>query len=155
MRMRAIPVPPAEDAMELVTSGAIGFVEIVYPRKAVFRASADATIPTGNHSVENASGPVVATTDLTCLHAPLRSRRILEAQVEHGRRISEVSNEETTAWHARRWVQLYENGDFAGEWPANSSLNGALDVYGKRHRVEPDDRLRDAVRRILWRHPFR
>jgi hypothetical protein len=143
--------------MELVTSGAIGFVEIVYPRKAVFRASADALIPTGNHSVENASGPVTATTDLTCLHAPLRSKRILDAQVEHGRRVSEVSevsDAPTAAWHARRWLRLYESGDLAGEWPANSYRNGALDVYGKRHRVEPDDRLRSAARKILWR-PFR
>ena len=155
MRMRAVPVPPAEEAWELVTSRAIGFVEIVYPPKAVFRASSDLVVPMGNHAVDEAVGPVEATTALTCLHAPLRSGRILEAHVEHGRRISEVSEDPMTAWQARRWLQLWENGDFAGEWPANSYLKGALEVYGKRHPVEPDKRLRSAAGAILRRHPFR
>ena len=37
MTMRAIPVPPGEDAMTLVTNREIGFVEMVYPPKAVFQ----------------------------------------------------------------------------------------------------------------------
>jgi hypothetical protein len=154
MRMRAVPVPPAEDARRLVTDREIGFVEIVYPPKSVFRADSDIVVQTGNHSVGNASGPTVATTDLTCLHAPLRSKQILEAQVEHGRRISEFSSDPNMVWHARRWLELWERGEFDAEWPANSYEDGALDVYGQRHAAEPDDRLRAAARAVLRRHPF-
>ena len=89
MRMRAIPVPPAEEARELVTSRRIGFVEIVYPPKAVFRAGSDVVVPMGNHSVENASRTNRLYDGLDLSPRALRSGRRLEAQVEHGRRISE------------------------------------------------------------------
>jgi Glycosyl transferase family 2 len=154
MRMRAIPVPPVDDSIRMVTEREIGFVEIVYPHKSVFRADPDIVVATGNHEVANASGPIVPTTELACLHAPLRSKRALEAQVEHGRRIAELSSDPRTVWHARRWHQLWESGDFAGEWPANSYRGGALDVYGQRHPVERDGRLRAAARAVLVRHPF-
>ncbi len=155
LRMRAIPVPPAEDARRLVTDREIGFVEMLYPPKAIFRAGSDVVVPTGNHAVVSASGPPVETNDLACLHAPLRSKQVLEAQAEHGRRVSEVSSDPQTAWHARRWLDLSERGDFEEEWRANSYLDEALDVYGQRHAVEPDARLSTAVRTVLRRHPFR
>jgi hypothetical protein len=69
--------------------------------------------------------------------------------------VSEVSSDPQTAWHARRWLDLSERGDFEEEWRANSYLDEALDVYGQRHVVEPDARLSTAVRTVLRRHPFR
>jgi len=155
MKMRAVPVPPAEDAQKMVTAREIAFVEIVYPPKTVFRAGSEVALVTGNHAVIDAPGPSTVTGDLACLHAPLRSKRVLEAQVEHGRRLAEVSSDPGLGWHVRRWHQLWSDGDFGGEWPANSYLGSTLDVYGQHHHVEPDERLCSAVRAVLWRHPIR
>ncbi len=138
LRMRAIPVPPAEDARRLVTDREIGFVEMLYPPKAIFRAGSDVVVPTGNHVVVGTSGPPVETNDLAGLHAPLRSKQVLEAQAEHGRRVREVSSDPQTAWHARRWLDLSGVATSKSEWRANSYLDEALDVYGQRHVVEPD-----------------
>jgi glycosyltransferase involved in cell wall biosynthesis len=160
MRMRAIPVPPAEEAMELVIGQKIGFVEIEYPPKTIFRADEEIVVGTGNHGVSGAPGHALLTSAVACLHAPLRSRHALVQMVEHGRRVSQASSNPSLGWQSRRWLELWDNGGSEGawldhEWSANSYLEGSLDVYGKRHRVEYDERLRSAIRPLLWRYPIR
>ncbi len=154
MRMRAVPVPPAHDAIDLVSERRIGFVEIEYPPKTLFRAGPDVLLSSGSHVAVGVDGDLRTTTDLACLHAPLRSSQAFTTRVERGRRLAETSADEETGWHWRRWVDLSERAELGGEWSANSHLDGHLDVYGRPHRVEPDDRLHAAVRPLLARGPI-
>lgn len=137
------PVGPLERIEELVETRRIGFVEILYPSKCISRASLALEIGVGNHSVRYANGPVEDTDRIACLHAPLRSRSVLEAQAEHGRRTRQAGNER--AWHVQRWSRLAEQESLQKEWLANSYEQDALDVYGVRRPLIFDPTLRDLV----------
>lgn len=146
MTARATPVGTVDAAQGLVTSRRIAFVEIRYPPKILVRVAPGVVIGTGSHGVAGAPGPVVDCDDLAVLHAPLRTREALVAQVDHGRRVAAAVDDRSTAWHCRRWLALHEEqGSLDGEWAANSHLRGYLDVHGARHGVVPDGRLRAAV----------
>lgn len=149
MTARTAPVGTVAAGKELVTSKQISFVEIRYPPKVLVRAAPDVVVTDGNHGVIGAPGPVVERPDLAVLHAPLRTREVLAARADFGRRVAAVSEDLERSWHARRWLALFEeHGPEAldDEWAANSQLRGYLDVHGVRHRVVRDTRLRTAVR---------
>lgn len=138
------PVGPVERIEDLVATRQIGFVEILYPPKCIARASPALEIGVGNHSVRHATGPVEDTDRIVCLHAPLRSRSVLEAQADHGRRTEQAGNRR--AWHVQRWMSVIEHGDLEREWRANSYEDGALDVDGVHRPLVFDSRLRDLVK---------
>jgi Glycosyl transferase family 2 len=143
MTRRAIPpTGTPEQAVELVQSHDIGFVEFPYPPKCISRASISLQIGQGNHSVAGVVGPQEETDRIICLHAPLRARSVLESKVDHGRRADEVAQDLVQAWHVRRWRRLAEEGQLDREWAANSYQDDQLDVYGRRHPVIFDPRLK-------------
>jgi hypothetical protein len=156
MTMRvAEQVGPPEACEQLVETGRIGFVEMMYTPKCVSRAVADIHIRAGNHLVEGVPGDAVLTDRLACLHAPLRSRSVLETKVEQGRRVAEASFLPGEAWHVHRWRRLAAEGALDEEWRANSYRDAALDVGDHRRPLVRDTRLADAVapwtRRARWR----
>lgn len=146
-RRVAVPAGPPERCQELVSSGAIGFVEMEYPPKLVIRASPDVVVKAGNHGASNLSGPIDATGDIVCLHAPLRSKEHLRKRREHGDRVAEAFAP-GQGWHARRWRTLVEDGsDLDREWAANSyDSSGALELGDQRHPLAVDPTLRDVLK---------
>lgn len=145
MTYRAEPAGTAEDARERVEAGDIGFVEIVYPRKQLLRASADLVIGTGNHQSLNQAGPIEETYTIRVLHAPIRARSTLERRVQFGERIAAADSNPDSGWHMRRLVRLASEGTLDAEWAANSQRFGRLNVDGDRRKLVRDLRLRNEV----------
>lgn len=136
-------IGPLERVRELIETQQFGYVEAVYAPKWISRATSGLQIGVGNHLVDGAAGPLEETDQILCLHAPLRSQSVFEAQVGHARRAVEAGN--LKVWHWIRWKQLAEKGGLGPEWRANSYQDGYLDVYGVAHPVAEDYRLRDLV----------
>jgi Methyltransferase domain len=65
---------------------------------------------------------------------------------EHGRRLDEARYSPEVGWQHRRWSRLRGERRLDLEWLANSYYGRYLDVYGHRHMVVEDLRLREAVR---------
>lgn len=158
MTRRAEPtVGTWEEARGLVESGRIAFVEMTYPPKFVSRPSAELEIAAGNHGVSGLDADWAETTDIVCLHAPLRSIRALEAKADCGRRMDGAEWPPDLGWHARRFGKVVQAGLHEAEWRANSYEGDVLDVAGEQHRVAFDPTLRDVIlpllgprRRKLW-----
>lgn len=154
-RRVAVPAGPPERCRERVSSGEIGFVEMEYPPKAVIRAGPDVAIGPGNHRPTGVSGPIDATGDIVCLHAPLRSKEHLRERREHGDRVAEAFAP-GQGWHARRWGDLVgKPTELDREWAANSyDSSGALEVGGQRHRLAVDPTLRDLLTATAFPRPW-
>lgn len=146
MTWRAEAVEASVSAQELVEGGSISFVEIDYPPKLVARASPDIEITKGNHAVFGIPGPVEETSDLLCLHAPLRSRTALAAKAATAPRVHREDPDPGIAWQTKRWGRLEAESRLDEEWAANSQAHGLLDVYGASRPLHFDTTLRDVVR---------
>lgn len=145
---------PVERAQDLVEARQIAFVEKLPPRKCVSRPTAGIKIETGNHKVYEANGPIEDTDELLCLHAPIRSRAALEERVRTANRPTEAGRKRGQGRYRRTYLAKFEGeSDLEQEWKANSYLDDHLDVYGQRHPVIYDPRLRDAVAPLIP-HPF-
>jgi len=141
----ASPVGPPGHAQDLVEARQIAFVEKVYPRKCISRPTAEIEIETGNHKVTGVNGPNKRTDEIFCFHAPIRSRAALEERIRTARRPAEAGRKPGQGRY-RRWLgELDGEAVIEQEWAANSYQGDFLDVYGKRHPVTFDPRLRDAV----------
>jgi hypothetical protein len=149
MIYRAEPIGTMESARELVETGAIGFVEMVYPPKQILRASGDLIIDIGNHAARNLAGAIGHTSTIQVLHAPIRARSILAKRAEQGRRSAAVNPNPNTSWHLRRWARLAEEGTLDDDWSANSQRFGRLNVSGVHRRLIRDLRLRSAIAPFL------
>lgn len=147
MTYRAQPHGGSFEENERATEeGRIAYVEINQRPKTLFRASATIEVGDGSHTLEGLEGEVRDTDDIVVLHAPLRRPSILESKADRGGRIIERGFEQGSHWHERRWFRLLqERGRLEKEWAANSYQDEALDVYGARHQVIRDERLRDAA----------
>ncbi len=126
----AKPSGSPKEAYDLVNSGRIGFVEMAYPPKYLWRADKGLVIAKGNHganiSLQGISKSVVLN------HVPLRSKAAIAERIERIERLE--SKNPTTSWHIRRLV----NVDISEEWDRNSAKAGAIDVNGNRHRLAFD-----------------
>ena len=149
-RRAAKPVSPPGHAQDLVEAREIGFVEKSYPRKCVSRPTADIEIETGNHMVSGVAGPGGRTDELFCLHAPIRSRASLQERVRTATRPAEAGRKPGQGRY-RRMLEGLDDDAVDAEWSANSYKDGHLDVYGTRHEVIFDSRLRDAVSPFILR----
>jgi hypothetical protein len=139
------PIGPLKRIAELVEARQIAFVEHLYAPKWISRASPALQISEGNHTVSGVRGPLDGTTEIVCLHAPLRARSVLEGKADDGRPIEELPEFLKLRWHVRRWRELAEQGELEREWIANSYVDDYLDVYGAHHRVVFDPTLRNIV----------
>ena len=157
-RRAARPISPPSRAQDLVEARRIGFVEKTYPRKCLSRPTSEIEIEAGNHKVSGADGPGQRTDELFCFHAPIRSRAALEERVRTATRPAEAGRKPGQGRY-RRMLEGFDAGAVDLEWAANSYKDGYLDVYGERHPVVFDPRLRDAVapflkppiwKRLLW-----
>lgn len=144
-RRAASPVGPPNIAQDLVESQQIAFVEKVYPQKCVSRTAEEIYIETGHHSITGVEGPKKRTEELVCLHAPIRSRDALAERIESASRAAEAGRNPGQGRNRRRLAELNSEAAIGQEWAANSYEDGYLDVYGERHPVIFDPRLRDAV----------
>jgi glycosyltransferase involved in cell wall biosynthesis len=150
-RRAASPIPLAQD---LVEARQIAFVEKMYRPKCVCRPTGEIQIETGHHKVFGANGPSEDTHELLCLHAPIRSRAALEERVRTANRPTEAGRKRGQGRYRRTYLAKFEGeSDIEREWEANSYRGNYLDVYGQRHRVVFDPRLRDAVAPFIP-HPF-
>jgi glycosyltransferase involved in cell wall biosynthesis len=129
-----------ERCRELVESRQIAFVEMDYPAKWIFRASPAVRVHPGAHGVDGVAVVAGPSPEIVCLHAPIRSRAVLDARAEHGRRLIAAGY---------RWYRLHTEGRLDEEWRANSTEHGYLELGGRRTPLMFDSRLRDAVR--PWR----
>jgi glycosyltransferase involved in cell wall biosynthesis len=148
-RRSASPVGPPGHGQALVESHEIAFVEKMYPPKCVCRPTEQVEIETGHHKIYNANGSKEDTDDIICLHAPIRSRMALHERVRSAARAAEAGRKKGQGRNRRRLAELRDESEIEQEWAANSYRNGHLDVYGKRHPVVFDSRLRDAVAPFL------
>jgi hypothetical protein len=150
-RRVASPVGPPDRGQDLVESKQIAFVEKVYPQKCISRPTEEIYIETGHHSISGVNGPKQRTDDVVCLHAPMRSRAALEERVRASRRAAEAGRKLGQGRNRRRLMELEGESAIDLEWAANSYEDGYLDVYGERHPVVFDPRLRDAVSPFISR----
>ncbi len=156
MTMRvASPVGPPGRGQDLVESQQISFVETAYPQKCVSRTVEEIYIETGHHSISGIEGPRKRTEEIVCLHAPIRSRAALDERIKSSSRAAEAGRNPGQGRHRRRLANLNNETAIEREWAANSYRDCYLDVYGKRHPVVFDPRLRDAVapfiRQRFWK----
>jgi Glycosyl transferase family 2 len=149
MTNRVSVLHPYHLSRDLVESRQIAFVEMEYPAKWLPRASRQLQIRAGAHAVEGAPGHPAVSSEVVCLHAPIRSRRVLDARAEHGRRLMEVGYPAEHGWQNQRWHRLQAEGELDSEWQANSAHQGCLGLEPRRTQVVFDPRLRDAVRRWI------
>lgn len=153
-RRVAEPVGPVERTRELVESGSIAFVEMLYPPKVIARARPGLELGPGSHWVEDPEARSVETRALVCLHAPLRARALLDSKAEQGRRLQQAGEPDWLGWHVRRWARLAERGGLGAEWAANSyDAAGALEVAGRPRPLVEDRTLSDLARRYLTSTP--
>lgn len=150
-RRVAEPFPPGRLCRRLVESHQLGFVQMAYPPKWISRPTEEIRIERGNHRVSGVKGKHAACVRATCLHAPLRSRALLESKVDRSRRLMEAGMTRGGAWHVWHLANEIGQGGLEREWAANSYEGEHLDVYGKRYRVVPDFRLRNAVKPLVPR----
>lgn len=153
IRRAASPVGPPSHAQSLVESGQIAFVEKVYPQKCVCRPTPEIRIETGHHSISGANGPRTRTGEIVCLHAPMRSRAALAERITSSSRAAAAGRNPNQGRNRRRLAALQGEAAVDAEWAANSYEDGSLDVYGEKHPVVFDPRLRDAVTPFITR-PF-
>lgn len=157
-RRSASPVGPPGHGQTLVEAHEIAFVEKMYPPKCVCRPTAEVEIETGHHKIYNANGPRVDTSDLVCLHAPIRSRMALRERIRSAGRAAEAGRKKGQGRNRRRLARLQDESAIDREWAANSYEGDSLDVYGEKHPVLFDPRLRDAIAPFLpqplWRRVY-
>jgi glycosyltransferase involved in cell wall biosynthesis len=151
-RRAASPVSPPSLAQDLVEIRKLGFVEKTYPRKCISRPTAEIEIEAGNHSVSGVDGEGRRTDELFCFHAPIRSKASLEERVRTATRPAEAGRKPGQGRY-RRLLEGFDDEAVDLEWAANSYEDDHLDVYGDRHEVVFDPRLRDAVSPFISR-PF-
>ena len=152
-RRAASPVGPPSHAQSLVESKQIAFVEKVYPQKCICRPTAEVEIRTGHHSISGADGRRMRTGEIVCLHAPMRSRDALAERIISAGRAATAGRNPNQGRNRLRLAALQGEAAIDAEWAANSYEGGFLDVYGERHPVVSDPRLRDAVSPFISR-PF-
>jgi hypothetical protein len=140
-RRVSTPIGPVEAIADHVESERWAYVEILYPPKWISRTSPELEIGWGNHYVGQIQGDEEHTTNIVCLHAPLRSLETLSRKADLGRPSAEIAEYLDKAWHLRRWRRLAHQGRLEAEWRANSHVDGVLDVYGRLHHVIEDFRL--------------
>ena len=124
-RRAASPVGPPGHGQTLVEAHEIAFVEKMYPPKCV------------------------------CLHAPIRSRMALRERIRSAGRAAEAGRKKGQGRNRRRLAGLQDDSAIDQEWAANSYEGDFLDVYGEKHPVLFDPRLRDAVAPFLPQSPWR
>jgi glycosyltransferase involved in cell wall biosynthesis len=152
-RRAASPVGPPSHAQSLVEARQIAFVEKTYPQKCICRPTAEVKIETGHHSISGADGPRMRTEEIVCLHAPMRSLAALVERVTSASRAVAAGRNPNQGRNRRRLAALQDEKAIDAEWAANSYEDGFLDVYGEKHPVVFDPRLRDAVSPFIPR-PF-
>jgi hypothetical protein len=135
-----------ESAQQLVEEGDIAFVEMHYPPKCVARATLGMRIHTGNHDVDGVAGGREWTSEIVCLHAPLRARSSLTGKLDQGRRVEELNHPPGLYWHVRRWWSMARRaGSLDTEWAANSHESGTLDFGDTKKQLVEDTRLQSVV----------
>lgn len=140
------PLEPGQRTRELIEAHRASCVEMAFPRKCVFRPAPGVRVRRGNHRVEGAAGPPEESDSILCLHVPLRSRVVLEARVDRKARLDDAGiSSDRGGWRVGYWNRMAEKGMMGQEWAANSHEGGNLDVYGQKHGLVPDLRLRDAA----------
>lgn len=146
-------IGPPDHGRALVEAQEIGYVEAMYSPKWISRASMNLEIGAGNHSAVNLAGQPETTTELVCLHAPIRSRDTLVLKAGQSRRLKAARRPPEDNWHTHRVRRLLDEDSIDAEWAANSYKDDALDVYGARRPVVFDPTLRDAVTPFLVHAP--
>lgn len=158
-RRSASPIGPPGHGQTLVEALEIAFVEKLYPPKCICRPTAQVEIETGHHKIYDANGPREDTEDLVCLHAPIRSKAALQERILSAGRAAEAGRKKGQGRNRRRLAELQGEAAVEQEWAANSYRRDHLDVYGEKHPVLFDPRLRDAVapflRQPLWKRLYR
>jgi hypothetical protein len=138
---------PDRDTRDLIEARQLACLEMAALRKLVFRANPKLEVGRGNHKIAGVAGTPEKCDSIKCLHAPLRSREVLEARAEREGRLEDagIRADTTGGWRTGYWIRTAKEGMMEQEWAANSCEDGYLDVYGKKHRVVFDPRLRNAV----------
>jgi glycosyltransferase involved in cell wall biosynthesis len=134
---------PQGEARHHVEAGEWSMVEVAWHPKLAVRVSERTWIGIGAHEVRNPAGPVEATADVVCLHAPLRARSAIAERLEHARRLAEAEAAEDTGWQNRDLGRSEQEAEQL--WRANSNRHGRLLVGGQPRGLVRDLRLRDAV----------
>jgi hypothetical protein len=150
-----VPAGSPETHLERVEAREIAYVEI-WSSKVIVRASEAVAFVPGGHDASGYQPPEREVTDaIVCMHAPLRSREVLEARAKNGPRADLAGRPDRESWHVRRWHRFSQNATLMdAEWAANSHAAGALDIGDTCHGLIRDTRLRDAVTPLLGIHRF-
>ncbi|QWK80003.1 glycosyltransferase family 2 protein [Ochrobactrum sp. BTU1] len=130
MLYRAPILGSKSEAMALVNSGEVGFVEAAYPPKFLWRANKQLSLLKGNHGADICLGNVPICIPL--YHAPLRSKASIFSRVASIARLE--SGTPDTAWHIKRLIDV----NVEEEWRRNSYKRGQVGTNAEKHRLEFD-----------------
>ena len=126
--------------------------EVKVGAKLALRASPNLVVDRGAHTAEGLPALAEETSDVTILHAPLRSRACLERKAVHGDRLERAGGAGMVGWHVRHWAARVRAGALDEEWNAHSyGDDGTLWVGSRRVPLVHDDRLAVTLRR--WVRP--
>lgn len=140
------PAKPGPQTRALIEARKTGFVEMTYHPKWISSPTPRVKVYRGNHRATGIAGPPKECDEITLLHAPLRSKASLESRVDRRIRLEEAGiNMDRGGWHIAYWTRTEREGMIDQEWAANSYEGDYLDVYGEKHEVTFDPRLRDLV----------
>lgn len=145
---RRVAAPVGRDqARALLEAGKTSYVAMERVRRWIFRPSPETSLVRGAHAVEGVEGPRKKTEEIFCMHAPLRSRAILEAKAISAARRGNKKAEAALGpgWLYSRWRGMQQASGLEEEWAANSYQDDHLDVYGEPQPLVFDPALRDAV----------
>ena len=134
-------------AHELLEGKKVSYISMARVPKLINRTSATVEMVRGAHRVKGIDGPREQTNEIFCMHAPLRSRAVLEAKAlsasRRGKKRPEVGL--GPGWLYSRWQEMQEASGLEEEWAANSYKDGRLNVYGEPHPLIFDPTFRDSV----------
>lgn len=142
-----------KEAQELLNERRTSYVEMARVPRWIFRPSADISLVRGAHSLEGIEGPKEKTDEIFCMHAPLRSRAVIEAKAVSASRRGKKSLGAGLGpgWLYSRWREIQEASGLEEEWAANSYQNDSLDIHGELHPVIFDPTFKDLVAPFVYR----
>jgi hypothetical protein len=109
--------------------------------KLLMRTTPDLIVNFGAHTAGGLDGAVEVSKEIVIFHAPLRSRAVLDARAEHGRRVAALSDDPDVSVQSRYWERMRSEGRFEEAWRAHSYTDGALEVGGRRVDLVEDERM--------------
>jgi regulator of replication initiation timing len=147
--------PVTTDDLTAFQQGARAFISCAYPDKFIIRATSSVLVGAGAHSVASIADPAVdgVSTDVRCLHLPLRCKRFLYARLAHGQLLKSSGYPDWHGWQNQMLVGLDTEQDLDRIWAVNSYDSTGHNPAAGGEVFILDDSLAELYRKVST-HPL-